>query len=351
MNHSVLPVFFAGMILLLVLAVVPVNAESSTITSISPPVGYTSKSTTVTITGTNFNTSSVEVRLMMDDETNITSSITSHTNTSIVCRFTISSSKELGAWDLVVINMDESEVVKRGGFTIRNPMTLTSIVPRDARTNNESVDVTIVGTGLDEVSDLYLYNKDYDNITATLDDVTSKKVTGTFDLTDAEMDTYKVCVLDDFGIEECDLSFEVTTDEVGSIDISSSPSGASIFVDGSPAGTTPDTVDNLDEGSYKLILKKSGYNDWGKVVKVTAGDTKTVDADLVAITTVPTTVRTAIPTTVPTTVRTTRTSTIAVPTTWPSATATSATASPLDPMIVTGAAALCFGLVGIRRHK
>jgi len=327
------------MILLLITAT-PVAAESSTITSISPAVGYTGTSTAVTIAGTDFNESTVKVKLMMDDETNITSTITSHTTTSIVCKFTISSSRTTGDWDLVVINEDESEVVEAEGFTIRDPMILTSISPTFAQANNDSVDFDLEGTGLSDVSEVYLYNEDYDNITASIDDTDSDEITGTFDLTDADEATYDVCVLDSFGTAECDLSFEVTSDDVGSIDISSSPVGASIYVDSEYMGTTPDTIGDLTEGSHKVLLVKSGYSDWGKMVKVTSGSTTTVDADLSAIT-VATTVRTTVPTTVPTAVKTTiRASTVKVPTTWPTtttATATTAQASPVEGAVVLGA--------------
>lgn len=349
MKHSVLPLFPTGIILLIILAV-PVSAESSTISAISPAVGYTGSSTTVTITGTDFNESFVTVRLMMDDENNITAaSPTTLTSTQIVCRFTISSSREPGDWDLVVINEDESEVVEYGGFTIREPMILTSISPSDAQANNDSVDVTIAGTGLEEVSGLFLYNEDYDNITATLDELDSDEITGTFDLTGAEEDTYDVCVVDSYGTTECDLSFEITTDEVGSIEISSSPSDASIYVDGSYIGTTPDTADNLIDGYHKVVLRKTGYEDWGKMVTVTAGDISTVDADLVLIPTpAPTTIPTSVPTTVPATIKTTRASTITIPTSWPG-TATTTQASPVGSFGIIGAVGLGLGLAALKK--
>jgi hypothetical protein len=346
MKHAVLPLFLAGMILLLILAV-PVAAESSIITKISPAVGYTGSSTTVTITGTNFNESSVKVKLMMDDEANITSTISSFTSTSIVGKFTISSSKTTGDWDLVVINEDDSEAVKLEGFAIRDPMTLTSVSPAYAQVNNDSVDVTVVGTGLSDISSMYLYSSDYGNISASnVDAVSATKVKGSLDLTDANEDAYYVCVVDSFGTPQCDLSFEITTDAVGSIDISSSPTGASIYVDGLYIGTTPGTADDLVEGSHRVLLQKSGYTDWAKMVKVTEGDTTIVDADLAAVTTAPTTV----PTTMPTVVKTTVKSTLKVPTPWPTATSLPATtASPVDPVIIAGALGIWLGFVVHRK--
>jgi hypothetical protein len=197
---------------------------------------------------------------------------------------------------------------------------------------------------------VYLYNDDYAEIYADLDDVNSDEITGTFDLTDTDEDTYDVCVMDTHDVEECDLSFKITTDAVGSIDFSSSPSGASIYVDGSLKGTTPDTVDDLEEGSYRIVLKKNGYRDWGKTVSVTAGDTKVVDADLEVMTTYSTTtVLTTARTTAPTTVKTPVKSTLKVPTPWPSDIPATA-ASPVDPALVVGAAGIGMGLVMIRRR-
>jgi len=289
----------------------------------------------------------VKVKLMMEDESNITSAISSFNSTSIVCKFTISSAKTTGDWDLIVINEDDSEAVNVGGFAIRDPMTLTSISPAYAQVNNDSVDVIVAGTGLSDVTSLYLYNEDDDNITASnVDAVSATKVKGSLDLTDANDDSYYVCVKDLFGTPQCDLSFEITTDAVGSIDISSSPTGASIYVDGTSEGTTPDTIKNLIGGSHKVILKKSGYSDWGKIVTIKEGSTTTVDADLNVITTVPTT----IPTTVPTPVKTTVKSTLKVPTPWPIAmTIPATTASPVDPAVIAGALGMVFSLAVFRK--
>ena len=108
-----------GTILLLAL-IVPVTAEASTISSISPSQGYTVTTTgTITITGANFNTTLVYVRLVKAGESNITATISSQSSTTIRCKFTISSSETLGTWDVVVVNQDGSEVVDSSAFTIR----------------------------------------------------------------------------------------------------------------------------------------------------------------------------------------------------------------------------------------
>jgi hypothetical protein len=326
----------------------PVSAETSTITRISPGVGYTGSTAVVTVTGTFDNTTPSEVRLMMDGKTNITSSeITTSTNTTVVARITISSGATMGTWYLVVYNEDGTESSNRKSFTIRAPMTLTSISPTSARTNNDSVDVTIVGTGLSDVTGFYLKNDNYKNITGSnLYTASATKLTGTFDLTDKDEVSYKVCVLDAFGTAECALTFKIITDAVGSIDISSSPTGAAIYVDGTYEGTTPESVEELDVGSHKLLLKKNGYEDWAKVVKVASGTATSVNAELNAVTTAPTTAPTAVPTTAPTAVKTTRKSTITTPTPWPSASPTPA--SPVGTLAIIGT--LCLAFIVLRKH-
>jgi hypothetical protein len=352
MKHSGVPLYLTGMILLLI-AAVPVTADLSTITTISPAVGYTNgKTMTVAITGVNFTTSEPDVRFEMSGEDDIDATILDFNESYIECRIRILSTIETGDWDIVVTRgYDDLEILKEEAFTITDPMTLTSISPTSAVADDDTVDFTLAGTNLDNVEEVFLYNEDYDdNITAgDVDVASSTKITGTFDLTDAADDTYAVCVEDSYGTVECDLSFAISTDEVGSIDISSSPSGASIYVDGTLDGTTPDTVDDLIEGSHKVILKMSGYQDWGKMVTVTAGDTSEVDADLVVTTTAATPVPTYMPAPVrtppPATTKPTRTDTLQVPTPWPGTTAATTQTSPVDPALIILATGLGLGFV------
>ena len=337
----------AGLILLLLMAV-PVLAAPS-VSSISPAAGYRDTTVSVTIAGTGFDTNTTpKVKLMMEDESNITGTVTSNTATSISCKFAIGSSKELGKWDVVVVNSDGSEGQKSNAFTIRAAMTLSSITPDNARTNNNSAEVTIAGTGLSDVGGFYLYNKDYSNVTALdVNAVSSTKVTGIFDLTDVDVDDYKVCIKDSYGTAVCGLTFEVLTDEVGIIDISSSPSGASIYVDSVYKGTTPTKVKDMDVGTHKVVLKKTGYGEWAKSIKVTADSTTTVDADLVEIVTATSTVPTTrmVVTTAtmpPTTVKSSKT----VPTPW--ATASPTPESPVGIAVIIGAVAV--GIIAAGRR-
>ncbi len=54
------------------------------------------------------------------------------------------------------------------------------------------------------------------------------------------------------------------------VQISSDPVGADIEVDGSFVGSTPSAVD-LSSGEHAIVIKKSGYKNWERKIKTTAG--------------------------------------------------------------------------------
>jgi hypothetical protein len=346
-------------LLLLLIAAAPVAAlttttiGSDTISTVSPSAGSAGTTIEVTITGGNFTSTTGSVRLEKSGEDDIDGKVTSWSTTAnqIICSIKIPKASATGKWNVVVVKgYDGSSIVLTNGFTVTQAMSLTSISPTSGRAGRD-IDYTITGSNLDDVAKVYLYNKNYDNITDSSPDTEDTKVKGTFDLTDADEATYEVCLVDIYKAVKCGLEFDVGTNKKGSIDVSSSPSGASIFLDGIANGTTPATLDDVIVGSHKVILRKSGYEEWGKTVTVTDGDTTEVDAKLYAVSAA-TAEQTANPTPVPTTPRTTRTtvkSTIKVPTTYAEV-PTTATASPLDPMIAIGAAGIGIGLVMLRRR-
>ena len=324
-----------GTVLLLSTAV-PVSALAApSISSVNPAYGYNGASVKgVVITGTGFNvTSSLgKVRLMMDGKSNITATVTAYSATSLTCTFPISG-VTAGEWDVVVVNRDGQEDVLSGGFTIKSAITLTSVSPASAQTNT-SVTVTVVGTGLSDIESMYLYNADYDNITADITSQTSIKVKGTFDLDNTEIDYYDICVEDSVGTIKCGLDFEIVSDLVGSIEVESSPSGAKVYLDSTYKGTTPLTLDDVSLGSHKILISKTGFDEWSKLVTVKADSTVSMSADLNEIQT------TTVPTVAPTTVKTPlKANTVKVPTSWPTATTQ---ASPLEVTVVLGAIALGF---------
>jgi hypothetical protein len=326
-----------GIVLVLSLSVPVSAANPPGISSINPTYGYNSASVKgVVITGTGFNlTSSLgKVRLKMSGETNITATVTSYSATSLTCTFPLSGAKA-GAWDVIVVNRDLKEGVLSDGFTIKTAINLTSISPTSAQTNNDAVTVTVVGTGLSDIDSMYLYNRDYDNITAVITSHTSTRVIGTFDLGNTDIDNYDICVEDSIGTIKCGLDFEILTDESGSIEVASSPSGARIYLDAAYMGITPDTVENVSLGYHEILISKSGYENWSERVTVRYGITTSVNANLGVTQTA---VATSQPTVTPT-ITVTKTSTIKVPTPWPTSTTQ---ASPLGPPVVLGAIALGF---------
>ena len=72
-----------------------------------------------------------------------------------------------------------------------------------------------------------------------------------------------------------------TAPTTGSISVSSTPSGAEIFIDGVDQGqVTPHTITGLTAASHTVKLTLSGYNDYTIQIPVTAGGTSTVNAVL-----------------------------------------------------------------------
>ena len=66
----------------------------------------------------------------------------------------------------------------------------------------------------------------------------------------------------------------------GSISVTSSPSGAEVYLNNAFRGLTPITMDSLSPGSYTVLLKLSGYSDWSSTAQVVAGQTAQLTATL-----------------------------------------------------------------------
>jgi hypothetical protein len=70
----------------------------------------------------------------------------------------------------------------------------------------------------------------------------------------------------------------------GDLEVSSSPSGASVYLNGAYKGETrasgPLYVTGLSPGTYTTVIKKSGYQDYTTTAKIVAGTTATVSAVL-----------------------------------------------------------------------
>ncbi len=70
---------------------------------------------------------------------------------------------------------------------------------------------------------------------------------------------------------------------LGALQVSSTPSGATLVFDNVNEGTTPVTVQNILAGSHMISLRKEGYYYYNADVAIAAGKTTTVSAKLVPI--------------------------------------------------------------------
>jgi len=75
---------------------------------------------------------------------------------------------------------------------------------------------------------------------------------------------------------------------VGNISVSSTPSGATIYLDGLATGhTSTYTLEDVTSGSHTVLLKLSGYSDASQNVQVVDNQTSTVSATLTAVASAP----------------------------------------------------------------
>lgn len=59
----------------------------------------------------------------------------------------------------------------------------------------------------------------------------------------------------------------------GTLSVSSTPAGSSVYLDNVYKGTTPLNLENIPTGTYNLIIKMSGYDDWHTSVLINNSET------------------------------------------------------------------------------
>jgi len=62
----------------------------------------------------------------------------------------------------------------------------------------------------------------------------------------------------------------------GALSVSSTPAGASVFIDNALRGLTPITLTDITAGSHQVLLKLDGYQDYSVTQQVNAGATNTI---------------------------------------------------------------------------
>ena len=63
------------------------------------------------------------------------------------------------------------------------------------------------------------------------------------------------------------------TANTGSLSVTTTPAGVSIFIDGVQRGVSPATIPGLAPGDHTLLMKVDGYTDLSTPVSITAGKT------------------------------------------------------------------------------
>lgn len=72
---------------------------------------------------------------------------------------------------------------------------------------------------------------------------------------------------------------ELDPEQPPQITVNSSPSGASVYIDGTYKGKTPMRSVELDPGSYEIQLTKDGYHSWSDRVNIDTGEQKTISSN------------------------------------------------------------------------
>lgn len=68
--------------------------------------------------------------------------------------------------------------------------------------------------------------------------------------------------------------------DTGILFVDSYPTAAQVYLDGELKGDSPSTIENVPVGEHNLVVKKQGYADFEKKVKVTVGIKEEVEARL-----------------------------------------------------------------------
>lgn len=227
--------------------------------------------------------------------------------------------------------------------------TLSSITPSSGETNTTVKITSLAGTNFASGAGIRLRSSSSKDIAGSVTSVTNgTKIVGSFNLDRKAPGYYQVCVYNDESTYTCGLTFTIEapgeTLTSGSVFFDTNPTGATVILNGTRVGTSVFTYHNATPGTYKVLIQKSGYADSTGSVTVKEGTRVRYYAQLTPLG-AGAPAATAIPVKTATTIRK---STMSIPTTWPGTTPT--TASPVDPALVIGAAALGIGLVVIRRR-
>jgi hypothetical protein len=83
------------------------------------------------------------------------------------------------------------------------------------------------------------------------------------------------------------LLLPVAASAVGNISVSSTPTGATVYVDNVNKGMTAIVIENIISGPHTIVLQKAGYQNYTTSVTVNNNQTSNISADLVLSPTAP----------------------------------------------------------------
>nr|WP_319375832.1 PEGA domain-containing protein [uncultured Methanoregula sp.] len=90
------------------------------------------------------------------------------------------------------------------------------------------------------------------------------------------------------GIAASGCTTPVQQPDTGSLQVTSEPGGAGVYLDNEYRGTTPAAITAVPSGSHTIAIRLAGYEPWSVPVTVTKGSSGTVAARLAEIPAIPT---------------------------------------------------------------
>jgi len=111
---------------------------------------------------------------------------------------------------------------------------------------------------------IYLEGKKYGRTPHTINELTPGTYTIELSLDDYQAWSEKTDIVSG---EEATINAELQV-KPGSISVKSKPSAAKILIDGREAGTTPETINDIECGDHVVKLIMDGYGDWSENVEV-----------------------------------------------------------------------------------
>jgi|PlaIllAssembly_1097288.scaffolds.fasta_scaffold02855_2 hypothetical protein len=84
----------------------------------------------------------------------------------------------------------------------------------------------------------------------------------------------------DYGSLKSALGTSGSSENPGSLSVTTDPAGATIYIDGVKQGISPATIPGLSPGSHTLILKMDGYEDLSLPITISAGKTQNYSSAL-----------------------------------------------------------------------